>query len=47
MFAVFDGLVERFGGETVLAVSHGGAIIAILSSITALEPAYPMLSTSR
>lgn len=33
MFTVLDDLVDRFEGETVLTVSHGGAIIAILGSI--------------
>lgn len=33
MFAVLDDLVQRFEGKTVLAVSHGGAIIATLGSI--------------
>lgn len=41
MFAVLDDLVEQFDGETVLAVSHGGAIIAILGSIAPGEPGLP------
>ena len=41
MFAVLDDLVEQFDGESVLAVSHGGAVIAILGSIAAGEPGLP------
>ena len=41
MFAVLDELVERFGGKTVLVVSHGGAIIATLGSIAPGETGLP------
>lgn len=41
MFAALDDLVEQFNGETVLAVSHGGSIIAILGSIAPGEPGLP------
>ena len=33
MFNALDDLAGRFRGETVLAVSHGGAMIATLGSI--------------
>jgi broad specificity phosphatase PhoE len=41
MFAVLDDLADRFRGETVLAVSHGGAIIATLGSIAPGHPGLP------
>ena len=33
MFAVLDDLANHFAGETVAAVSHGGAIISVLGSV--------------
>jgi len=41
MFAALDDLADRFQGETVLAVSHGGAIIATLGSIAPGHPRLP------
>jgi glucosyl-3-phosphoglycerate phosphatase len=41
MFAALDDLADRFQGEAVLAVSHGGAIIATLGSIAPGHPGLP------
>lgn len=41
MFRVLDGLAERHQSETVLVVSHGGAIIAVLGAMAPDQPGLP------